>query len=71
MNLTEENADKTLAEHFNFSWDVMEKDNKWILYDGYLTMFIIMKFFFTGLTLSCAVPGGIFTPTFAIGAVVG
>lgn len=71
MNLTEENADKTLAEHFDFSWDVMEKDNKWILYDGYLIMFIIMKFCFTGLTLSCAVPGGIFTPTFAIGAVVG
>lgn len=70
-DLTEENADKRLAEEFSFSWEVMEKEASWILYDGYLVMFIIMKFIFTGLTLSCAVPGGIFTPTFAIGAVVG
>ena len=26
---------------------------------------------FTALTLSCPVPGGIFTPTFALGAVLG
>lgn len=41
MDLTEENADKRLAEQFSFSWDVMEKDNKWILYDGFLIMFIV------------------------------
>lgn len=34
-------------------------------------MFIVQKFFFTILTLSCPIPGGIFTPTFAIGAVLG
>ena len=71
MNLTENNADKKLAEKFNFSWDIMENDDQWILYEGYLIMFIIMKFIFTGLTLSCAIPGGIFTPTFAIGAITG
>jgi hypothetical protein len=71
LDLTEETADKRLAEDFTFGWDVMERDDKWILYDGYLIMFIVQKFIFTGLTLSCAVPGGIFTPTFAIGAVVG
>jgi H+/Cl- antiporter ClcA len=45
--------------------------NQWVLFDGYLLLFIIQKFLFTALTLSCPVPGGIFTPTFAIGAVIG
>lgn len=49
----------------------MDDPNKWVLYDGYCIMFIIMKFVFTALTLSCPIPGGIFTPTFAMGAVVG
>jgi len=71
MKLTEENADRTLAEQYSFSWATMENDKKWTLYEGYQIMFIIMKFLFTGLTLSCAIPGGIFTPTFALGAVVG
>ena len=43
----------------------------WVLYDGYLILYLIQKFLFTALTLSCAIPGGIFTPTFAIGAVFG
>jgi H+/Cl- antiporter ClcA len=34
-------------------------------------MFLVMKFVFTALTLSCPIPGGIFTPTFAMGAVIG
>ena len=34
-------------------------------------MFLVMKFVFTAFTLSCPIPGGIFTPTFAIGAVLG
>ena len=49
----------------------MEDGSKWVLYDGYLIMFLAMKFVFTALTLSCNIPGGIFTPTFAIGAVFG
>ena len=36
-----------------------------------MIIFLVQKFLITGLTLSCAVPGGIFTPTFAIGAVFG
>ena len=49
----------------------MEDGNKWVLYDGYIIMFLIMKFMFTAFTLSCPIPGGIFTPTFALGAVIG
>lgn len=45
--------------------------NLWLLYDGFLIMFLVMKFVFTAFTLSCPIPGGIFTPTFAIGAVLG
>lgn len=71
MDLTEETVDKVLAERYDFSWATMEKDSTWILYENYLLQFIIQKFLFTGLTLSCGIPGGIFTPTFAIGAVVG
>ena len=36
-----------------------------------MVLYIIQKFLFTALTLSCPIPGGIFTPTFALGAVVG
>jgi H+/Cl- antiporter ClcA len=49
----------------------MDNENLWCLYDGFLILYIIQKFVFTALTLSCPIPGGIFTPTFAIGAVVG
>lgn len=71
MKLTEENADRTLADQYSFGWDTMQNDGKWTLYEGYQLIFIVMKFLFTGLTLSCGVPGGIFTPTFAMGAVIG
>ena len=36
-----------------------------------MVMFIVQKFIATAFTLSCPVPGGIFTPTFALGAVLG
>lgn len=49
----------------------MEDGNKWVLCNGFLIMFLAQKFLFTALTLSCPVPGGIFTPTFALGAVLG
>ena len=42
-----------------------------MMFDGYLLIYIIQKFLFTALTLACPIPGGIFTPTFAIGAVLG
>jgi len=41
------------------------------MYDGFLLMYIIQKFLFTAATLSMPIPGGIFTPTFALGAVIG
>lgn len=34
-------------------------------------IYVILKFVITALTLSCPVPGGIFTPTFTMGAVFG
>ena len=43
----------------------------WVLCDGFMIIFLLQKFVFTALTLSCPVPGGIFTPTFALGAVLG
>lgn len=46
-------------------------DSRWVLYEGYLLIFIVLKFVATAFTLSCPVPGGIFTPTFALGAVLG
>jgi H+/Cl- antiporter ClcA len=49
----------------------MENVNAWMLFDGYLILYIIQKFIFTAMTLACPLPGGIFTPTFAIGAVFG
>lgn len=36
-----------------------------------MIVFIVQKFIATAFTLSCPVPGGIFTPTFALGAVLG
>ena len=36
-----------------------------------MIIFIVQKFIATAFTLSCPVPGGIFTPTFALGAVLG
>lgn len=36
-----------------------------------MALFIVQKFIATAFTLSCQVPGGIFTPTFALGAVLG
>jgi hypothetical protein len=44
---------------------------QWMMYDGYLGFYCILKFVITAITLSCTVPGGIFTPTFAIGAAFG
>jgi len=49
----------------------MDNIKLWSLYEGYNIMFFIMKFTFTALTLSMAIPGGIFTPTFCMGAVLG
>ena len=46
-------------------------DTQWVLYEGYMLMFLALKFVATAFTLSCPVPGGIFTPTFALGAVLG
>ena len=49
----------------------MNDPNQWCLYDGYMALYVVQKFIFTALTLSCSVPGGIDIPTFALGAVFG
>ena len=71
MHLTDKTYQNKVDSEFELGWNIMDDPNKWVLYDGYLIMFIVMKFLFTALTLSCPIPGGIFTPTFAMGAVVG
>ena len=71
MHLTDKTYQNKVDSDFELGWSVMDDPNKWVLYDGYLIMFIVLKFVFTALTLSCPIPGGIFTPTFAMGAVVG
>lgn len=58
-----------MNDRFAFNTTVMDDPNQWLFYDGYLILYLLQKFVFTALTLSCAIPGGIFTPTFAIGAV--
>jgi len=71
LNYTKDNIDEKLSEHFEFSYEIMEDDTQWVLYEGYMLMFLALKFVATAFTLSCPVPGGIFTPTFALGAVLG
>jgi H+/Cl- antiporter ClcA len=71
LNLTQETYQKTIDERFSFSYAIMEDGNEWVLYQGYILLYLAMKMLFTALTLSMPVPGGIFTPTFAMGAVIG
>ena len=54
-----------------FDHETMHDPQLWVLCDGFMIIFLLQKFLFTALTLSCPVPGGIFTPTFALGAVLG
>mmetsp|Transcript_637 Transcript_637/g.730 ORF Transcript_637/g.730 Transcript_637/m.730 type:complete len:246 (+) Transcript_637:1054-1791(+) len=49
----------------------MDTPSKWVYYDGFLLIYVIQKMIFTACTLSCPVPGGIFTPNIAFGAVFG
>jgi H+/Cl- antiporter ClcA len=49
----------------------MDNSDKWVNYQGFLLIFCIQKFLFTAMTLSCAVPAGIFMPMFSLGAVFG
>lgn len=68
---TKEEYQSKIDENFEVSFEVLDNVNEWCLYEIYLVLFIVQKFFFTILTLSCAIPGGIFTPTFSMGAVLG
>ena len=71
LNVTEDTFTQYLDKTQKFSYEIMEDGSKFVLYDGFLMIFLVLKFVFTALTLSCAIPGGIFTPTFAMGAVLG
>ena len=71
LNLTKEEAATELAPDNSFSARTLYDPILWQRSDLYLAIFILLKFVITALTLSCAVPGGIFTPTFCIGAVFG
>lgn len=69
--LNDENIDEELSKKFAFSEEVLSDDEQWVMYEGCMILFIVQKIIATALTLSCPVPGGIFTPTFAMGAVFG
>lgn len=71
MDLNITNYEEKIGHSFDWSTRQMLNPNEWALYEGYLILFLIQKFFFTALTLSCHVPGGIFMPTFSIGSVFG
>jgi chloride channel 2 len=71
MNLTAAEAETQLAPDTTWNTATMADPVKWQRYDSYNILFIIMKFVITAITLSCGVPGGIFTPTFCMGAVFG
>jgi chloride channel 2 len=71
LNVTSGSFVEYLEDNFKFGYEIMEDGDKWVLYQGYLIMYLLMKMLFTALTLSCPIPGGIFTPTFAMGAVIG
>lgn len=70
-NITVDDYDLYLKSKFGYNRIIMDDPDQWVYYDGYLLLFFIQKFVFTALTLSCEIPGGIFTPTIALGAVVG
>lgn len=71
MNLTAAEAETQLAPDTTWNTATMANPALWQRYDSYNILFIIMKFVITAITLSCGVPGGIFTPTFCMGAVFG
>lgn len=70
-NLTIQDYDEYMIHNFDYNRAVMDNPDSWVFYDGFLFMYLVQKFVFTALTLSCDTPGGIFTPTFTFGAVFG
>jgi H+/Cl- antiporter ClcA len=49
----------------------MKDVNQWGFKEHYMIIYIVLKFIFTILSLSCSVPAGIFLPTFTMGIVAG
>jgi H+/Cl- antiporter ClcA len=49
----------------------MKEVEQWIFQEHYMILYIVLKFVFTILSLSCKVPTGIFIPIFTIGIVGG
>jgi H+/Cl- antiporter ClcA len=49
----------------------MKDVSKWGFKEHYMIIYIVLKFIFTILSLSCSVPAGIFMPTFTMGIVAG
>ena len=49
----------------------LQDSDSWRFYDKYLGLFIFLKILFTALTLSCPIPGGVYAPALATGAVIG
>lgn len=58
-------------DYGHFDTDEMDDTVQWEYGENYMITFVILKFIFTILSLTCNVPAGIFTPVFTIGAVFG
>ena len=69
--MTRHDALRQINKEYKFTSQIAEDPSSWVLYPGFLWIFFVLKFIFTGLSLSCPVPGGIFTPIFATGAAFG
>lgn len=73
-NLEKQNRSATAEiyqDYTHWDYDEMERVDEWELCEEYLLTYLVLKFLFTFLTLSCPVPSGIFGPTFTMGAVLG
>lgn len=64
-------TDENAQDYSHWDYDEMSDITKWQFQEHYMLLYIFEKLIFTFLTLSCPVPGGIFMPIFAIGAVSG
>ena len=58
-------------DYGHFDTDEMDDTVQWEYGENYMITFVLLKFVFTILSLTCNVPAGIFTPVFTIGAVFG
>jgi chloride channel 2 len=73
-NLEDKNStisDDIDQDYNRYDYDDLDDTERWQYGEQYMIMYIVLKFIFTFLSLSCNVPSGIFTPIYVLGAVFG